>query len=309
MDIPTQTRSRKRRRNQDADVIEAIEEMANVEQLSAAKIHVRLEQVFGDRAPKSVRTTQSIVADLRGKDDSEPWALLDAEPATVRLVLDVLAAVVGHTEGRRAHLTRKEVDLIVAVDAAAHDLDPWDKYRLARAYLLRRTRNAATSDLDLMLAFKWWRGPTELAAYLAALSAGHVPQPPAYLFTGNVEGYITDMERLLQRKVDAATTAEGKAAAQAVADALAQAIQGEPARKEERRTPGGAQPSTADTSGSEDAPPSEVPPSGSKTVRVQVRRVSRVAASEGDSSTTQQSVQRTARRRPRREEPTEGEGS
>ena len=69
---------------------------------------------FGDTPIPSERTVSNVAREV-APDDSGPWGISDADPATISLVLEVLAEVVRRTEGDVAALTRRQARLIPVV--------------------------------------------------------------------------------------------------------------------------------------------------------------------------------------------------
>ncbi len=100
-------------------------------------------------------------------------------------MLAVLRSVILETRGRVKHLTSAEAERITKVHAVAPDLDPWQQYRLARAYILRSVQHdQPTDDLDALLAFAPWRSTEARKCYDDARAAGYVRSLPLYLAVG-----------------------------------------------------------------------------------------------------------------------------
>lgn len=135
----------------------------------------------------SDRTIKRILDELSEIYTTEPASLAAFEPATARLVLDSLREAVAATEGRIAHVTATEATWIGRVAAAAPSLSPWDRFRVARAYVLRDHTGASTTDLDALVAFQPWLGPQERDAYRGAVVAGWIaPCADFHLLVGLV---------------------------------------------------------------------------------------------------------------------------
>jgi len=136
----------------DRDLFEAIR--AGAERgLSPARIVDDLASTpaFAGRNP-SIRTVQRIVHDLRPTTATVPWTLAGDETGEPRLILDVLAAVITETEGRRRHISTEEARWVALVEKAAQ-LPHFDLYLVAREYLRRDEARKDTTDLDHWLAF------------------------------------------------------------------------------------------------------------------------------------------------------------
>jgi len=178
----------KRRRYIDGDVQEAIEELAIETDWTPAQIQRKLEKQerFKDESRDtgtrvlSLRTTQKIVKEARHRDLSGRWELPDADDdGAAALILDVLAAVIEETEGRRQYLTKMEAAWVTRIRRAAPDLPPsFDTYRLARFYMAREHWQMPSPDLDALLAFAPWRSEERRQAYVLALQEEWVPEVP-----------------------------------------------------------------------------------------------------------------------------------
>src|SRR5262249_49009895 len=128
------------------------------------------------------RTVQRIVKASRPHDSSGPWVLRDADPEHARVVLETLAAVIQHTEGRIVELTRAEAERVVFLHRAAPDLPPLNGWSLAQVYALREARADSVADLDHLLAFAPWRhGKPGWDRYDHAIAAGWIVEAPLYV--------------------------------------------------------------------------------------------------------------------------------
>ena len=108
-----------RRRYGSGPAFEAIQELTiDKPDWSPAQIRRELEKRPDlEYELPSDRTIQMIVKEARPPDPSGPWSLADAEPRDVALVLPVLAAVVGKSQGRQ-HVTRAEAKWVVKLRSA-----------------------------------------------------------------------------------------------------------------------------------------------------------------------------------------------
>lgn len=178
----------KRRRYIDGDVQAAIEDLALNSTWTPSQIERELlkEEQFknedretGTRLP-SLRTIQTIVKEVRQLDLSGRWELPDADAdGGAALVLDVLAAVIEETKGRRQYLTKMEAAWVIRIRRAAPDLPPsFDTYRLARLYMTREHWQMPSPDLDALLAFAPWRSEERRQAYVRALQEEWIPEIP-----------------------------------------------------------------------------------------------------------------------------------
>jgi len=124
-------------------------------------------------AVPSLRSVERVVAAMAAEDPSVPWRLADAdalEPEDRRVVLGALAELVQRSEGRRTTLTNAEATWVARLYAVAPELPPWDLLRLAHEYLGRGKE--PTDDLDVLLAFRPWRGQEAAERYAKIIEAG-----------------------------------------------------------------------------------------------------------------------------------------
>jgi hypothetical protein len=124
----------------------------------------------------SRRAIESWVAAFR-TEGGEPWALTPGTDETAEYVLPVLQAVAEHSEGRVRRIGVETARWVVVVRRAAHDLDPWRAYIVARWYAAAIASAVSTVGLDLLLAYAPWRGDSEAERYALALAKGRVPVP------------------------------------------------------------------------------------------------------------------------------------
>lgn len=108
-----------------------------------------------------LRTIQEHVRRLQVDDTSGAWDLASADPATVSVVLNVLAVVVEDTDGRIREVTKAEAQWIVTIHQARADLSSWAIYVLARGATRREARGESLEVLTLYLALAPWRGGDE----------------------------------------------------------------------------------------------------------------------------------------------------
>lgn len=105
------------------------------------------------------RTIRRRIAESKLLDTSGPWTLARASGGVAALVLPVLGAVLDHTQGRVAGLTKEQAKWVVKVRRAAPGLDPWYVWRVAAAYQVadQKGTDADRESLDALLAFAPWR--------------------------------------------------------------------------------------------------------------------------------------------------------
>ena len=170
---------RQRHPKVDLDMQAEIERLA-LKNWGATQIHTHLErqETLADRKLPTVRTVQRIVAGLSPRDSSGPWHIQDADSGEARLILDVLAAVVTETEGRKFQLTRAEADWTIRIRRAATNIPTWETWMAARFYMAREAAGEETADLDCLLAFDPWGGGEKAEQYFQAVRAGWIPIAP-----------------------------------------------------------------------------------------------------------------------------------
>jgi hypothetical protein len=137
----------------------------------------------------SERTISNIAREVRSTDESGAWRITDADPATVRTVLNVLAEVVRRTEGRITSLTREEAALIPTVRRAMSARwtklpEPgrrWQTYVWTRFYLAWVQSERDAEDVALFFAFLQENGKIPLPIWarrierVNAAAAGWLP--------------------------------------------------------------------------------------------------------------------------------------
>lgn len=151
---------RRRPREVDPDIMAAVEaEAAKGFGGKAILERLTVSPAFKGRALPSLRTIQSIVADLTVADSSGEWSLADDEDegAEAAFVLEVIRVLTTWSEGTRRAITHQEARWLRRIHRAVNDLDPLAAYLLTRAYVRAQQRGEPTSDLDLYLAFAPWR--------------------------------------------------------------------------------------------------------------------------------------------------------
>ena len=147
------------RRRVDPDVARAIEEDL-VAGYSPSRVLDRLQadDQLRDRAP-SLRTIESIAAEIRPRSSSTTWSLAAAEPAAAALVLPVLAELARRSEGRLVSLAADTAEWVVRIRRAAPALEPYAAFRWAVRYQLSAARGQDTAALDVELAVETQQHP------------------------------------------------------------------------------------------------------------------------------------------------------
>ena len=131
--------------------------------------HLQALPEFRGRCP-SLRTVRKRLGRMRPRDESSAWNVADSDDATARLILPVLASVIENTDGRRRWLSIEEARLVRKIRTVAPSIDAFDSYRVAHQYQLRAANEADSSDLDILLAFAPWEGPSADELYRLFLS-------------------------------------------------------------------------------------------------------------------------------------------
>jgi hypothetical protein len=176
-----------RRREIAPDIYERIAELA-AKRIAATEIYkdLQLDKRYADRLPSSVRTIQNIVRDLSLPDTSPKWSVGDSSPEEAAAVLPILKSVVTETKGRRRHLTKNEVRWLTKLHPVTEGLLPFERYRVARVYLLREERGEPTEDLDTALAFTPWRDEKHAVAFEQAIEEGWIERPRTVSFIAGI---------------------------------------------------------------------------------------------------------------------------
>lgn len=158
----------------DADILEVIEDRLGrgrtPRQISG---EMEADPRFKGRVVPSIKTISRMAKVRRPPDPEERWSLIDAAPEEVPVVLALFAAMARHDKAWRwEYVTKENAHVLVRIQAAAPDLDPWVAYSLAERYLSHRARGLPTFGLDLGLAFSLWRGESWAAEFRRVVDAG-----------------------------------------------------------------------------------------------------------------------------------------
>lgn len=141
----------------DPDVMRAIEDDLLLG-YSPSRVLDRLAARVGNRVP-SLRTIESIAAEIRGRRGTATWSLASASPSDAALVLPVLAELARRSDGRLATLATETAGWVVRIRTVAPALDPYAAFRWAARYQLAIARGQDTAAMDVALALEAQRDP------------------------------------------------------------------------------------------------------------------------------------------------------
>jgi len=165
----------------DADVLDAIEDGLGKGR-SPRQIHGELSNTprFAGRVP-SARTIARKAKTFHPPSAEERWSLLGAEPEEAAAVLPVFAAMAKRDRVWQCQfVTREQAQVLVAIKAAAPDLDPWVAYKVAEEFQVREHASRRTLGLELGLAFAPWRSDASATELRRVLDAGFLAPDLAY---------------------------------------------------------------------------------------------------------------------------------
>ena len=143
--------------------------------VSATAIALETQREFEDSP--STRTVQEMVGEVRSQSQSRPWRLRDADADDAAVILGVLADQMYTSGGKITEISQVDAEWIIRLSyAGVGDLPPGFLYSLAITYQLREETDAATSDLDALIAFAPWRNETAWTRYIEAVEpTGLIP--------------------------------------------------------------------------------------------------------------------------------------
>jgi len=165
----------------DADVLDAIEDGLGKGR-SPRQIHGELSHNprLAGRVP-SVRTISRMAKTFHPPGDEERWSLVGAESEEAAAVLPVFAAMAKRDRVWQCQfVTRDLAQVLVAIKAAAPDLDPWVAYKVAEEFQVREHAGRRTLGLELGLAFAPWRSEVSATELRRVLDAGFLAPDLAY---------------------------------------------------------------------------------------------------------------------------------
>jgi len=160
-----------------------------------------------------LRQIQRIVKDMAYSDTSGVWMPDDEDisPDDVRRVLDVLAAVIVHTGGRKSSITKDEAARVVRLSKAMPSADPWLVWQVTKLYLISEHKEESTAALDAFLAFKPWqrecvepyvdavqKGLVQVAPLVSWLLATHLERAEAQTHYDKDGSYSASFAQLVQ---------------------------------------------------------------------------------------------------------------
>ncbi len=171
--------TRRKRQRKIAPSVKVLIDKYAVRGHSASQIRLELQgaNVPPDLIPQ-LHTIQRAVRDVMPQDHSGPWAAQLGNGEQAVLILPVLARLIEESHGQRTHLTTAEAKWVVSIRLIAPDLDPFDVFLIARAYMNRERKEMPTIDLDAFFAFAPWRSEEASRRYRKAVWQGWVARIP-----------------------------------------------------------------------------------------------------------------------------------
>lgn len=146
-----------KRRRIDPDVRRAVEERLVVGYTPTAVIRLlEADKALRDRVP-SLRTVESMAAELRVADQSDTWTVGEADPEDAALVLPVLAELI--EAGHMTAITRETGRWVATIRRIAPALPTVDVLIFAGRYQAARAAGRSTHPVDLELARALKRPP------------------------------------------------------------------------------------------------------------------------------------------------------
>lgn len=146
-------KTRNRRSIYPPEVVSRIRTLAQLE-LPASEIHRQLQASVDRSELPSIRTVQNIARPFRPRDSSGNWDLRDSPADQIPLALRFLALVIRKTEGRRAHISKREADIAIRFQFALPDISDRELFRKVWLYNLMLESGADTGVLDAFLALQ-----------------------------------------------------------------------------------------------------------------------------------------------------------
>ena len=126
--------------------------------------------------PPSFRTIQRWAQEM-GQPAESKWELTDTEEEKIPFVLEILKYVIKRSRGNKTFLTKDEAALAISIHWADTTLASPHVWALTESYAAARQRGIATTDLDVLLAFRPWRGVPNLMEYCELIRDGGVGIP------------------------------------------------------------------------------------------------------------------------------------
>lgn len=160
------------------EIVKAIEEYARQGMTQSQVVAaMKADQRFTNEELPGDRTIQRRVADMQFTDPSGEWSVDSDATGDPSSVLDVLAALVGFTEGRVMSISNALAQVIVDTRQGRPDMPGQLLYIFSSMYLVCRRNKQSTKTLEIYLACAPWRGKEDQARYDEALIAGWIRSP------------------------------------------------------------------------------------------------------------------------------------
>jgi hypothetical protein len=155
-----------------------------------------------ERRP-TLRTIQRFVQERTPPPDA-PWTLTEADPGDVEPIMNVLAAVLLHSRGRKAAFSKQEAAAVLRVHRAAsapdlpieQQLEPYFVYLAAALLVSRQHRGLPTVDIEAFLACRPWRSSKNRKSYEWLVEGGQIPAVPDWLEGKGLVGRIPTAEQV-----------------------------------------------------------------------------------------------------------------
>lgn len=146
-------KTRNRGSNFPPGVVSLIRQLAQLE-FSAAEIRRRLLDSADISDVPSLSTVQNIARPFRPRDSSGNWDLRDSPADHIPIALRFLAVVIRMTEGRRAHISKREADIAIRFQFALPDISDEKLFNRVYLYNLMLESGADTGLQDAFLALQ-----------------------------------------------------------------------------------------------------------------------------------------------------------
>jgi hypothetical protein len=157
----------------DADVLEVIEDRLGRGR-TPRQIYGELtaNPRFAGRVP-SIKTMWRKAKTFHPPTAEERWSLREADPEEAAVVLPVFAAMAKRDRVWQCKfITKEQAQILVRVNAAAPDLDPWVAFKVAEEYRVRQSRGESTVGLELGLTLAPWRDEASAGEFRRLLDVG-----------------------------------------------------------------------------------------------------------------------------------------
>ena len=139
---------------------------------TAQQIADALEKKYKGEA-RGLRTVQNILK--ASFQNRIPWDRLETSGGDLRVILDVLAAVIKVSEGKKQEFTQDEADWVAWVGHAAPTLPVYYMWVAACLYMAESRLTKEFAPLDAFLAFKPWESLDGMKTYHDLCDQGWIP--------------------------------------------------------------------------------------------------------------------------------------